>query len=368
MNRWTAQFIGFFFDGSSWPLFAMLFGIGFAIWMDKSMKKGNSLARFAWRLTILFIITAIFFTFVQERPILFFYAIMGFPLMLFFRYKPITLLIWAIVLFIYSMLHPYVIDKIEQQQKPVITKIIQPAPHQQTTNQPSEWDLAAGNYLKISRLRFLDIKETFVTLYKNNWLYSILSCFLLGLWVWRKRLIQEYEKNRLFWKRLMWWGLSIGLIGNLLHLVLWYMRWKKIIAIAPLADLAWLKPIEEISNLALSFFYAALITILWNNRKTKSNLFFNSFKSTGKIALTNYFLQYTLVTLIFYPYGFNLDEKLHMQYVFLIAIAIYIFQVFFSILWLKKYEYGPLEWLWRSLTYFKIQRMKKNKPTEEQLV
>jgi uncharacterized protein len=357
LARWTGAIVRFLFDGSSWPLFAMLFGIGFAIWMDKAMKKENSIARFAWRLVVLFLITMVFYTFIENRPILFLYAIMGLPLILFAKSQLKTLLIWALVLYIYSEAHPHIIKKLEEAQTTAQTNPTQIVP-QQAADQLTEWEIAMKkkDYLKISKIRFLQIKKVVLELYRNTWIYSILSCFLLGLWAWKKKLFQQYEINNRFWKKLCVWGGTIGLLGNLITMLLWYLNWKKILIIHPSI---FLSVFEHVTNLALSFFYAAFITILWNKNKTESNVLFNSFKSTGKIALTNYFLQYSLVVFIFYNYCFGLDEKLYGYYLFLVGIGIYIFQVIFSLLWLKRFEYGPLEWLWRTLTYFKFQQMKK---------
>jgi uncharacterized protein len=57
------------------------------------------------------------------------------------------------------------------------------------------------------------------------------------------------------------------------------------------------------------------------------------------------------------PYGLNLNGMLFSQYLLLLSIAVFSLQVLFSVFWTKRFVYGPMEWLWRSLTYLKVQRL-----------
>jgi uncharacterized protein len=68
-----------------------------------------------------------------------------------------------------------------------------------------------------------------------------------------------------------------------------------------------------------------------------------------------------VIAVIMYPYGLGLNQKLFSYYLVLIAFSIFLFQVLFSTFWFKYFIYGPMEWLWRSLTYMKIQSIKKFK-------
>jgi len=73
----------------------------------------------------------------------------------------------------------------------------------------------------------------------------------------------------------------------------------------------------------------------------------------GRMALSNYIMQSVICILIFYGVGFAYFAKLPLYMIFLIAIVILQFQITFSKLWLKKYQFGPLEGVWRRLTYGK---------------
>jgi uncharacterized protein len=60
-----------------------------------------------------------------------------------------------------------------------------------------------------------------------------------------------------------------------------------------------------------------------------------------------------------YPYGFGLNGLLFSYHLVLLAFAIFFLQVLLSVFWFKYFNYGPMEWLWRSLTYMKFQDIKK---------
>jgi uncharacterized protein len=71
----------------------------------------------------------------------------------------------------------------------------------------------------------------------------------------------------------------------------------------------------------------------------------------GRMALTNYLLQTIICVLIFYGYGLGQFGRFGASRATLIALAIFLFQVLASALWLKYFSYGPMEWIWRQLTY-----------------
>ncbi len=81
-------------------------------------------------------------------------------------------------------------------------------------------------------------------------------------------------------------------------------------------------------------------------------------RAAGRMALTNYLMQTLVCTTIFYGYGFGLFNRLDRVYLAVIVIAVWIIQLSYSPLWLKHYRFGPAEWLWRSLTYWRRQPMR----------
>lgn len=97
-------------------------------------------------------------------------------------------------------------------------------------------------------------------------------------------------------------------------------------------------------------------------------------RNVGQMAFTNYLMQSIICTTIFYGYGFGLYGKLQRYEEYYVVGAVWLFQIIFSAVWLQYYRFGPFEWEWRSLTYWKRQPMRKqgdanaNKPEEGQPV
>jgi uncharacterized protein len=77
--------------------------------------------------------------------------------------------------------------------------------------------------------------------------------------------------------------------------------------------------------------------------------------ATGQMALTNYLGQTIICTLLFYGHGFGWYNQVERVELLFVVVAIWVFQIIFSMLWLKQFRFGPFEWLWRSATYLKWQ-------------
>ncbi|MFC2121859.1 DUF418 domain-containing protein, partial [Bacteroidota bacterium] len=116
---------------------------------------------------------------------------------------------------------------------------------------------------------------------------------------------------------------------------------------------------EQLLNPALALLFISSISILYRNIRWQKIL--NPLSWIGQMALTNYLMQSIVFTLVFYNYGLGLIGRYSIFQLLGISIIFYIIQIIISWLWLRKFKYGPAEWLWRSLSYKKLQPMIKNK-------
>jgi uncharacterized protein len=82
--------------------------------------------------------------------------------------------------------------------------------------------------------------------------------------------------------------------------------------------------------------------------------------AVGRMAFTNYIMQSVICTIIFYGHGFGLFGKVPRTGQFGIVVAIWIFQLMISPVWLGYFQFGPLEWLWRCLTYWQVEPIRRN--------
>jgi len=87
------------------------------------------------------------------------------------------------------------------------------------------------------------------------------------------------------------------------------------------------------------------------------------FAALGRMALTNYLMHSVVLTIVFYGYGFGLYGAIPRIWQMLFVVAMVGFQLWFSPYWLRNYRFGPVEWLWRSLTYWQRQPFHLSAPT-----
>ncbi len=114
--------------------------------------------------------------------------------------------------------------------------------------------------------------------------------------------------------------------------------------------------LQTVANLGLSFFYAGALILLAQRHAWKSRL--APLAAVGRMALSNYLLQSLVCTTLFYSYGFGLFGKVRPAAGLALSVAIYSVQLPLSQWWLRHFRFGPLEWVWRSLTYGKPQTMR----------
>lgn len=109
--------------------------------------------------------------------------------------------------------------------------------------------------------------------------------------------------------------------------------------------------LKELSDMALSAVYVSTLCLISLNANYAKHL--NPLSYVGRMALTNYIVQ-TIICVSFFRF-FDLEGKVNAGLLLLMTIVIYGLQLLYSRWWLDRYKYGPLEWLWRSLTYGKMQ-------------
>ncbi len=112
----------------------------------------------------------------------------------------------------------------------------------------------------------------------------------------------------------------------------------------PLADL--LQPIERLVS---AVGWAALVILLY--RANVATLLLRGVSAVGQLALTNFFLQSVLCGLFFYGYGMSYMGSVRVPYLYLLVAELWLLQLVFSVIWLRYFRLGPVEWLWKSLTY-----------------
>jgi len=113
----------------------------------------------------------------------------------------------------------------------------------------------------------------------------------------------------------------------------------------------------DIRRVLLSVGHASLILLIYRSKIVPWLM--KALSNVGQMAFSNYLMQSIICTWFFFGYGFKFYGKLHFYQLYYVVFSVWIFQLIFSSVWLKYFRFGPFEWLWRSLTYWKKQPMKR---------
>ena len=196
-----------------------------------------------------------------------------------------------------------------------------------------------GSFMEILKFRWHETRHLIGPLLVNC-LPRTLGLMLLGIVAWRSDIVRRSGRHRhLLWK--------IAIVGGLLGAS--GTAYLMISASSGTPASAWGPLFDTFACLSLASAYAAMI-VLWADSDGGSRLK-QMLGAAGQMALSNYLMQSVVFGLIFYGYGFGLLGQLGSASVAGMGVIVYVLQLAFSRAWLRKFRFGPFEWLWRSLTY-----------------
>jgi len=352
-NQIIDGFIGIFLRGKFIALFSFLFGFSFFIQMENGAKRGVAYGgRFFWRLLLLLgfgYVHSLFY----RGDILTIYAMLGIFLIPFYKAHNKWLLTFSALLFL--GLGRYIVFYLTQGEHlfvdvdPIDMESPRITEYYQAIKNGSIWDVFTTN----SWDGHLDKMNYQYGTFGRG--YFTFAFFLIGLYVGRIGFFKRFKEERKFTKKV--------LIGSIILLVVSIgITAGAFISMGQEGNInSWLGMIGlsgmDLANLAMTLLYIAIFAILY--RKVKPEKWLSKFAPYGRIALTNYVLQSIIGTALLYGWGLGYLGELQNIYTFLIAILFIVLQVWISKIWLQHFAYGPLEWLWRSLTFFKIFPIRK---------
>ena len=362
-NMWTgcwdttaSSFINLLIQGKFYTMFSFLFGLGFVIFFERAKAKTTKpKLLFHRRLFILLLIGLAHAFLIWHGDILVSYALLGFLLPLFFNRQPKTILIWAAALFIgfflFMALATGLLTFAKMMNEGAITDILQPMfADMERRIESSFHAYGNGTFAEIMAQRVSDTLFGYSNLLAL--VFIIFPIFLLGLYVGKKEIFQNIEANLTIIKKAWTWGLIIGLTMSIV---------KFMCKIQMVGDPYSLYAAIHIGagffgDLGLCLFFMTSIILLHQSRKWQ--LRFKPLAYAGRMALSNYLFQSIVCTIIFYSYGLGLYGKVGTALGLVLAVVIFTAQIFISKYWFKHYQFGPMEWIWKSLTYGKLFRMK----------
>ena len=321
-DQTVADVLTWLFSGKMYGIFAMLFGLSFFIMNDNQQQRGKSFAgRFVWRMCLLFllgVVNAVFY----DGDILMFYACYGLLLI------PISYLpskwVWCIIFLLaiqpvelFCLLTGTTIDHSTMWE--MYAKLT--SAHQSGTF----WENALTN------LRYGFVENLRYNVYSGR-LTQLLCLFILGMQLGRYRMFYNEGHNIKIWHRILISSLVVVIVLGFVDF-------------GPLYT--WLTPIY---NLAILLMIVSAVVSAWYASEAVRRLL-RHLCLFGRMSLTNYLLQSIIGCAVFCGYGLACYRLLGTTYAVMVGCGMVVGQYFFTRYWLSNHSRGPLEGLWRKLTW-----------------
>ena len=335
------------FSGKFNSMFSLLFGIGFTIQLGRLLERqpDRAVAIYTRRLLALLAFGLVHSMVFWTGDVLHIYALLGFGLLLLRNVSDRT--VYALI--VACLLYPAVSGTLR-------LFVMTPEMVAQQVLQMQAWE--ASNNLAYGHGSFLaaalEHAREAVSFYADplmlwgtlGFYVQMTTTMLIGFLVGRNGWVRRIPELMPWVKRLQWWALGVGVVCALIFGILGEFNRTPGPSLARIVvSIAYV-----LSRLGMMMFYVLTIVRLaqlpaWQRR-------FAPIAAAGRMPLTNYLLQTLIATTIFYGWGFGLWGKVGPAAGLLLAFAIFfVVQVPLSVWWLRRFQYGPMEWLWRLATY-----------------
>lgn len=376
--QWVVAFV---VEAKFYSMFSFLFGVGVAIQAARAAEKGRKFwPLYCRRLLVLLAIGLFHDIFLWNGRILLAYSVLGFLLLPFVKRKPKTLLIWALVLILLPLAVAPVMytvvmsSRASAQETPAELRATPEDRDDAAERTDPEGSAAAEPREERERLRREQFEEELNRFrsgsYREQVLFRVkmlalaarsiamfgfymVGLFLLGMWVWKTDLIRRAEGYLPRIRGIFWWGLGLGVAGNIVNVLV-----RELASGPPSLGLVMAAAAGFfVGNPALAFCYLAALVLL--ARRPYWRRVLAVFVPPGRTALSNYLFQAVVCTTLFYSYGLALYARTGPLVNLAIIASLYVAQIMLSAWWLRHFRFGPAEWVWRTLTYGKLQPMRK---------
>lgn len=345
-------------QGKFYPLFSLLFGLGFAMQLRRLQERGKTAGLiYVRRLVVLLVIGLLHGVFIWAGDILVAYAVLGFALLAFAHASPRSLLLGAVIALVLQAVMliglAAALDIILSNPADESLVELTASMDEAAALRADAWNVyAAGSFLEITRVRVREFSMVLESLAFFS--PQIFGMFLLGAWFGSRQVLSHPLRHRRLLKTLLVTGLVAGL-----PLSIRYAQLNETIDYhaLPSSTMSIAMLVNSVAGVLMALAYLAAITLATQTRATRMLRFMSP---VGRMALSNYLLQSVICTLFFYSYGLGYFAQLGKVGSMIIVAVIFVLQLIASNWWLMRFRFGPAEWLWRSATYGEWQAFRRN--------
>ncbi len=383
LNFWMHAFITVLFEGKMRALFSMVFGAGILLFTLRKERSGESPAWLFYRRMFWLVLFGLFHAHVMlwTGDILYYYGICGMLVFLFRKVRPLYLSIGvplvAIIGFVSGTIFyqnfrttrlaylevkkaqetgKKLTSKQEEDLKSWLAAEKEFLPNKEQVRENTA--LMKGDYQSVAK----KIRPMTFDAQTKYLIYSIwdpVALMLLGIALFKWGFFNgEWTQKKYLKTALLSYATGLPLV-----IISYYYNYRhfptiqSFITFMEKTPVVWIDIIYPIQRICLVMAHVALLIYLIKEGYL-SRLFLH-LSAVGQMAFTNYIMQTLICTLIFFGYGLNYYAELQYYQLFYVVTGIWILQLILSPIWLRHFRFGPLEWLWRSLTYWKIQKFRR---------
>jgi uncharacterized protein len=379
VNFWVSAVVSIVFEGKMRALFGMIFGAGVLLFVMNKEQTGKSAAWLFYRrmfwLILFGLIHAHLVLWIGD--ILYLYGFCGMLVYPLRRIKPIYLAMGVPLVAVcdftagtlfYQYIRAKRIDYVDaraavarnepltEEQKDALAQwrdlektLI---PNRQDAKENTE--KMKSDYATVaSHLRPLALKIQ--TIFMPIMIWDSLALMLLGVALYQWGFLSGQWSTRAYLAVMaIGYGIGLPLVGySFYHHYLHNPNLEASLARMEVVPIEWVSLIYPFQRILLVMAHVAALILLYNSGVART--LFRSLEAVGQMAFTNYIMQSVICTLFFFGYGLNYYADMEYYQIYFVVFAIWIVQLIVSPLWLRFFLFGPLEWVWRSLTYWKLQ-------------
>jgi len=359
-DRVADTLIYLFVQGKFYPLFSLLFGMGFAVMLVRAETAQRPFfMTYLLRVLALMAIGLAHALLVWSGDILFTYSLIALVLLLFFRRTPVSRLPkWGIAFILLPSLVIWglgalvsLVQMVPEAAAQMDASMAEQGARMAAVLEAQRQAYGSGTFAEATAQRLADLKMMMGFL--MFWGPQLLGLFLVGAWFVRSGAIARPQEHARFHRRLRVVALPVGLAMVLVSYLL-----------APTSDMVTmnLRTSTAMGLFTLGGTLMALGYLAWIVKGLQTPALAGPLARlapAGQMALTNYLLQSLICTGIFFGYGLGYFEQLPRAWQVPFVFGLFLLQVLWSRLWMARFRMGPMEWLWRAATYLRLPPMRR---------
>jgi uncharacterized protein len=350
VDTYVKSLVVFLVDGKFITLFSFLFAVGFTIQLQRAAdRRADAPMLLARRLGVLFAFGCIHMALIWFGDILLMYSLMGGVLLAVRRWRPGRSMLVAAAILI--LLTRVTFDVVTAPRPSAASSAVTAG---SVSDQEGALTAFRGSYGSVVRedvlIAYRDLVGAGVVVFL---LPQIFGRFLLGFYVGRRGWLRDLGSCAPMLRRALPWLFIVGAIGNGLAVV---TEGEHPAGSLEHPALLAIRPVIELGVVSLSAAYAASIALLIQRDRGRRLLAYLG--PVGRMALSNYLTHSFVFLFVLTGVGLGEAGRFGAAACVAISIAVFALQIQLSGWWLRRYRFGPAEWLWRSLTYGCAQPMR----------